>query len=80
MSQRRGGTAGRQLDDMLVAFVVAVQIAERALDAIALARPRPNLYGLHVFDVHSSDEWRALTLAPLLIHIDTYNGRLLFRI
>ncbi len=37
MPQRRGGTARREFNDMLVAFVVTVQITKRALDAIALA-------------------------------------------
>src|SRR6266496_1115976 len=80
MSQRRRGAPGWQLDDMLVAFIVSVQIRERALDAVALARPRPNLHCFHVFDVHTADQWRALALAPLLIHIDTYDSRLLVRI
>ena len=65
---------------MLVAFVVTVQITERALDAVALARPRPDFHGLHVFDVDTADQRRALALAPLLIHVDADNGRLLFRI
>ena len=65
---------------MLVAFVVTVQITKRALDAIALARPRPNFHRLHVFDVNTADERRAFALAPILIPVDTDNGRLCFRI
>src|SRR4029453_8178268 len=77
MAQRRRGAARRQLDDMLVAFVIAVQITERALDAVALTRPRPNLHRLHVFNVDPADQRRALALAPFLIRIDTYDSRLL---
>ena len=80
MPQRRRGSARRQLYHMLVAFVVAVEITKRALDAFALTRPRPDLHRLHVFDVNASDQRRALALAPLLIHIHADNSRLLFRI
>ena len=80
MAQGRGGAAGRQFDHMLVAFVVAVEITERPFDAVALARPRPDLHGLHVFDINAADQRRALALAPVLIHIDTDDGRLLLRI
>src|SRR2546422_4064460 len=80
MSQRRRGAPGWQLDDMLVAFIVSIQIREGAFDAVALAWPQSNFNRLHVFDVDTADQRRALTLAPLLIHIDTYDSRLLFRI
>ncbi len=70
MPQRRGGAARRQFDDMLVAFVVSVEIAKRAFDAIALARPGADLHRFHVFDVNAADQRRALALAPFLIHIE----------
>ena len=80
MPQRRGGTARREFNDMLVAFVVTVQITKRALDAVALAWPRPDFHRFHVLDVDASDQRRALALAPLLVHVGADNGRLLFRI
>src|SRR5689334_17037387 len=56
MTQRCRGTARRKFDDVLVCFVVAVEIAERALDAIALARPRSQFNGFHVFDIDAADK------------------------
>src|SRR5512139_347344 len=80
MAQRRRGTAWRQLNDMLVALIVAVEIAERALDAVALARPRPDFDRLHVLDVHATDQRRAFALTPFLVQIETSECRLFFRI
>jgi hypothetical protein len=65
---------------MLVGFVIAVEIAERAFDTIAFARPGTDLDGFHVFDIDAADERRAFALAPLLIPIDAGERRLLFRV
>src|SRR6185312_216770 len=60
MTQRSRRAARRELNDMLVGFIVAVEIAKRALDAIPLARPRSDFHRLHVFDIHAADKRRAL--------------------
>src|SRR5215470_4817446 len=80
MTQWRRRTTRRKLDDVLVGFVVAIQITKHALHSIALARPGAHVHGFHVFDVHAADKRRALAFTPLLIHIDTDNCRLSFGI
>src|SRR6476659_8932469 len=80
MAQRRRRTTGRKLHDLLVGFVVAVEITKCTLYAIALAGPQSDFHGFHVFDIHAADKRRSLALTPLLIHVDTDNGRLFLRI
>jgi len=65
---------------MLVSLVIPVQVAQRAVDSIALARPRTHLHGFHVFDVDAANEWNALPLAPLFIYIHSHESGLLFGI
>jgi hypothetical protein len=63
---------------MLVTLVVPVQIAERAVDSIALARPRTHFHCFHVFDVYAANQWDTLPPTPLLIRIHSHESGLLF--
>ena len=78
--QGRRGASRLELNDVLVSLVIPVQVAQRAVDSIALARPRIHLHGFHVFDVYAANEWNAFPLAPLFIRIHSYESRLLFGI
>src|SRR5262245_47271559 len=65
---------------MFVGLLVSVEVAQGAVDAVALARPRAYFDCFHVSNVYASHEGRALTLAPLLIDIDAHQRRLGFGI
>src|SRR5262245_26884224 len=80
MALRCRVTARRQLDDMLIRFVVAIEVAKRAFDAVAFAWPGTDFDGLHVLNVNAADQRGTLALAPLLIHVEPGERRLLFRI
>jgi hypothetical protein len=76
----RSGASRWEFNDVLVALVVSVQVAKRALDTIAFAWPRTDLHGFHVSDVDAANQWDALPFAPLLIHIHSHKSGLLFGI
>jgi len=80
MPQGRRGASRWELNEVLVALVVSVQIAKRAVDSIALARPGTHLHRFHVFDVYAANEWDALPPTPLFIRIQSHEGGLLFGI
>jgi hypothetical protein len=63
---------------VLVSLVVSVQVAKRAVDSIALARPSADLHGFHVFDVYTANEWDTFPLTPLFIHIHSRESGLPF--
>ena len=78
--QGRRGASRREFNNVLVALVVSVQVAKRAVDSIALARPSAHLHGFHDFDIYTAYEWNALPLAPLFIRIHSHESGLLFGI
>src|SRR5262245_10398253 len=80
MPQRRGRSSGGELDDVLIAFVVSVQVAKRAVDSIAFARPGTHFHGFHILYVYAANPWDTFSLAPLFVHIDAHEGRLFFGI
>jgi hypothetical protein len=63
---------------VLVTFVVSVQIANRAVDSIALARPGIHFHRFHVFDVYAANKWDTFPLTPLFIHIHSRESGLSF--
>jgi hypothetical protein len=65
---------------VLIAFVVSVQVAKRAVDSIALAWPGTHFHGFHIFNVYAANPWDTFSLAPRFVHIDAHEGRLFFGI
>ena len=78
--QRRSVASGRQLDDVLVAAVVAVEVAQGTSDAVALARPRAHLHRLHVLDVDPAHERHALAVAPVGVGVHARERGLFLRV